>query len=143
MNDPEVGYFVLDASVWVSRLVPQDGYHASVKAWMERQRSQGQRFLSPGLLLPEVAGAIARRTGDAGLAQRAVSRLQTLPGLRLVEMDSSLTEAAAHLAADLGLRGADAVYVATALALKLPLVTLDRDQRGRAAPRVAIQDLER
>ena len=35
-------------------------------------------------------------------------------------------------AADLGLRGADAVYVATAQALHLPLLTWDDDQRDRA-----------
>ena len=141
MNDPETGYIVIDASIWVSRLVPQDVFHSSVSAWLETQRLNGQFFLSPGLLLPEVAGAISRRTGDASLAQRAVNRLQNLPGLRLVEMDLSLIETAAHLAADLGLRGADAVYVATAFALKLPLATLDQNQKERAASTVAVQNL--
>jgi len=48
---------------------------------------------------------------------------------------------AASLAAELGLRGADATYVATAARLNLPMVTLDRDQRERAARRVKILDV--
>jgi len=39
---------------------------------------------------------------------------------------------AAQLAADHALRGADAVYVAAALRLGLPLVTLDGEQLQRA-----------
>lgn len=71
----------------------------------------------------------------------AVEILQNLPGLRLVEMDAALIHEAAHLAADLGLRGADATYVAVAARLNLPLATLDEDQRDRAAKRVAIREI--
>ena len=85
------------------------------------------------LMLAEVAGAISRRTGRARLARRAVEGLLRLPALRLVSVDQRLGEAAAQLAADLRLRGADAVYVATARHLRLPLITWDREQRERAA----------
>jgi len=52
---------VVDASVVVSRLV----------------------------LLPEVAGAVARRTGDPRLARRAVDAVLRLPALRRVLVDDS------------------------------------------------------
>jgi len=42
------------------------------------------------------------------------------------------------LAADLSLRGADALYVALSYHLKVPLVTWDRQQRERAGERVAV-----
>jgi predicted nucleic acid-binding protein len=99
-------------------------------------------LVSPALLLLEVAGAIARRTGDHNLAQRTLEELSHLPGLRLIEMERSLIEAAGNLAAQLGLRGADAVYVAAAEYLNLPLCTLDEEQARRAAYRIQIQRLD-
>ncbi len=138
--DPLQGSFiVLDASVWVSRLVTQDEFHAATKAWMEEQRQAGVSFISPALLLAEVGGAIARRTSDPNLGRRAITRLENLPGLRLVEMDNDLVHDAANLAAELGLRGADSVYVAVARQLNLPLVTFDVDQRERAQKQVSVR----
>ncbi len=49
---------------------------------------------------------------------------------------------AADLAATLGLRGADAFYVAVAARLSVPLATLDIDQQGRAAKVVEIWEIE-
>jgi predicted nucleic acid-binding protein len=124
---------VVDASVWVARLVPQDVHHAAARAWLERYIAGGGVVAAPMLLLAEVAGAISRRTGQPGLAHAAVAHLLRLPGIRLVAIDRHLSQAATQLAADLGLRGADAVYVATALELRVPLLTLDHDQLSRAA----------
>ena len=135
-------FIVLDASVWISRLVSQDEFHAAVKSWMEEQREAGVQFISPALLLAEVGGAISRRTGEPVLAKRAITQLENLLGLRLVEMDNELVRQAAKLAAELGLRGADSVYVAVARRLDLPLVTFDVDQRERAGERIAVHSIE-
>lgn len=129
---------VVDASAWVARLVPQDVFHPAVRDWMETQRAQGTLLVAPGLLLAEVAGAVARRTGDTELAERTIAALQELPDLRLVEMSRALMQQAAELAARHGLRGADACYVAVAASLGLPLATLDDDQRQRATGLVDI-----
>jgi len=134
-------FFVLDASVWVSRLVNQDEFHETVKRWLAEQRRLGVQFISPALLLAEVGGAISRRTHDSQLGIQAIAQLENLPGLRLVEMDNELIHEAAILAADLGLRGADSVYVAVARRLNLPFVTFDVDQRQRAQERVEILSL--
>ncbi len=132
---------VVDASVWVSRLVTKDVFHSLVKAWMQTLRDKGVTFLSPALLLPEVAGAISRRTRDTKLAWLALNNLQNLPGLRLVQMDQLTVQDASRLAADLGLRGADSVYVAVAARLNLPLVTLDADQHERASSIITVRFL--
>jgi predicted nucleic acid-binding protein len=132
-------FMVVDASVWVARLVPQDIFFPAVKAWFEEVRRQDIQLLSPALLLAEVGGAISRRTGEASLARQAVEALQNLPGLRLVEMDRALVQAASMLAADHGLRGADACYAALASRLKIQLITLDKDQHDRANGVVAVQ----
>jgi len=136
-----MSFLVLDASVWVARLVTQGEFHPAVKAWMVAQRTAAVQFVSPSLLLAEVAGAISRRSGSVALAHHAVKQLETLPGLRLVEMDHALLLEAATLAADLGLRGADSLYVATAKRLGVPLVTFDIDQRERARNQIFIQTI--
>ena len=133
-------FFVLDASVWVARLVPQDEFHEAVKKWMKDQRKAGTQFVSPSLMLAEVAGAVSRRTTKS-LGRKAFQDLQSLPGLRITEMDSTLMQEAAVLAAELGLRGADSVYVAVAKQLGVPLLTLDEDQKQRANSRVEIASL--
>ncbi len=126
-------YVVVDASVWVARLVEGDVFHALSRAWLEEQRATGYRFLAPALLLVEVAAAISRPTGNPQLARQAVTALKNLSDLRLVDMDAALVQTAAQVAADLGVRGADAFYIAVAYRLNLSLATLDVDQRRRAS----------
>ncbi len=79
-------YLVVDASVWVARLITQDAFHDRSRHWLDVQQEHGVQFVAPTLLLVEVAAAISRRTGDRELAKQAVEALQALPDLRLVEM---------------------------------------------------------
>lgn len=134
-------YLVVDASLWVARFVPQDAYYKPVKDWLTAKRNEDIGFVSPSLLLAEVGGAISRRTRQPALALRAIERLQHLPGVQLVDMDFALAQEAALLAAQLGLRGADSFYVAVAARLDLPIVTLDEDQKEKAAKRVTVVEL--
>lgn len=133
-------FIVVDASVWVARLVPEDIFHEPVKRWMSARLEQEDQFLAPSLLLAEIGGAISRRTMPS-LGLRAVEQLQNLPGLQLIEMEHSLLQEAAQLAAELGLRGADATYVAVSARLSIPLITLDVDQKERAAKRIKVLDV--
>lgn len=123
---------VIDASVWVSRLVPQDRFHATSRRWLAAHAAAGGLLVSPILLPAEATGAVSRRTGDPRLAHRVLETLMRVPALRIIPIDARLGRAAAELAADLGLRGADAFYVAATRALGLPLITWDEDQRQRA-----------
>lgn len=136
-----MNFVVVDASVWVARLIPQDAFHAAVKAWMEQQRQAETTLLSPALLLSEIAGAISRRSGAPDLAQQAVEQIQRLPEVRLIAIDADLVQHATRLAAALGLRGADAFYVAAAEHLGLRLATLDADQARRAAGQITIETI--
>lgn len=123
---------VVDASVIVSRLVPHDVHHEASRRWLMRHVADGGLLIAPTLLLAEVAGAVARRTGKARLARRAIAAVLRSPGLRLVPVDEVLGRAAASLAGRLRVRGADAVYIAAAVALHVPLATWDLEQRERA-----------
>lgn len=123
---------VVDASVWVSRLFAGDPFHAVSRRWVEESVRHGQVLTSPLILLPEVSGALARRTGKSEIGQRAMHTLLQLTALRLVPLHASLIRQTTDLAANLLLRGADALYVAVAWQLGVPLVTWDQEQLHRA-----------
>jgi predicted nucleic acid-binding protein len=123
--------YVVDASVWVSWFVPADAHHDPSRSWMSAQVAQGEPIVAPLLVLAEVAGAVARRTGLSELGAHAVSLMQHLPNARLVPVDAELAQVGAQVAAELRLRGADALYVALARRLSVPLVTWDQEQRER------------
>jgi predicted nucleic acid-binding protein len=129
---------VVDASVIVSRLVPHDTNHEASRHWLTRHIAAGRLVIVPALLLAEVAGAVARRTGRPRLARRAVDAVLRLPELRLVPVDDMLARTAAGLAGRLRLRGADAIYIAVAAGLSLPLMTWDSEQRDRAGRLVEV-----
>lgn len=133
------GGVVADASVFVSVLLPEDSHHASSRSWLRRHLLEGTVLAAPIFLLTEVGGAIARRTGEPDLGHRAVAQLQRLPVLRIVPVDRRLGLLATELAVDLRLRGADAVYVAVAAELEIPLVSWDDEQRERAAARISVR----
>ena len=130
---------VVDASVWVSRLLHRDVNHAASRRWLIEQVGSGRPLVGPSLVIPEVAGAISRRTARPNLGHRAVRLLLRVPDLRLVPLDHELAVTAAELAASLGLRGADAIYVAIAQVLGLALVTWDTEQQERGGRIVRVQ----
>jgi predicted nucleic acid-binding protein len=128
---------VVDASVWVSYLLPPDVNHEVSRRWLATHLSEGQIVVAPVLLLAEVGGAIARQTRPQ-LGQRAIDSLLSIPNLRLVSIDHASGIRAARTAVAHQLRGADALYVETAATLKVPLVSWDRQQLDRAAGLVQV-----
>jgi predicted nucleic acid-binding protein len=123
---------VVDASVWVACYIPSDVFHLRSARWVELQASQGRRLLAPQLVLPETAGPVARVTGRPEIGMAASRDLNLNRNLGILPMDTELIAEAAELAAFLRLRGADAVYVATARRHSVPLVTWDTQMRSRA-----------
>ena len=125
---------VLDASVWVSRILLQDSNHPAALSWINQHLLNGGLFVAPILFVTETAAAVSRITGLPARGHLATRQLYAIPEMSLVQIDQPLVDEATNLAADLKLRGADAYYVAVAKALNLPLVTFDREQLSRAAP---------
>lgn len=119
---------VVDASVWVSRLVAQDSNHMAAVGWVNRHIRAGGTFVSPVLLAIKVAGAVRRRTGSSADFSSAVDALYTFGAMSLVSMDQALIAEATQLSSQPGLRGPDAVYVAVAKQLALPIVSFDTEQ---------------
>lgn len=124
---------IVDASVWVSYFLAEDVRHMETVAWMDEMLSSRQPITVPTLVLPEVAGAIARRSSRPDLGLRAAQQIMEYPFVDLVYPDRRITLLATRVAATLPMKGADAIYVAVAKTLERPLVTWDVEQRARGS----------
>lgn len=129
---------VIDASVWVSYYIAGQEHHDETVAWLDGVIRREEPVLLPSLALPEIGGALARRTRDANLALLALQEIIDYSQLRIVHSDDEAMEEATRIAVGLPLRGADAVYVSLARLLGHPLITWDREQRLRAAGEVTV-----
>ncbi len=127
---------VVDASVLVSAAWPSDGNHQISRAWLQGYIRSSETMTAPVLIFSEVGGALMRRTQRTGLTVRVLQRIRLLPRFMPVPVDTVLGDDAADLAIALQLRGADAVYVALAAQLSVPLITWDREQLVRGGQRV-------
>ena len=130
--------YVLDASVFVRDLTPGDPAQPTCRALLAQLVAQAIPIHAPLLLLPEVAGAISRALRDPMRGRLAVDLLRSLPNLTLVTLDAVLAQEAAEIAADRALKGADSLYVAIARQNGITLVSLDHEQRVRAAPIITV-----
>jgi predicted nucleic acid-binding protein len=122
----------IDASVLVAAGAPDDPASSDASAFIEAALSSGLAIHQPTLALVEVAAAMARRTGDDNLAMDAGAALLAMPGLTVHSLDLEASAEAAALASRQRLRGADAVYAATALRHGTTLVTLDDELLARS-----------
>ena len=123
---------IVDASVWVARFLGVDKHHDVSSTCITALLESDSRLVIPVLAWPEVAGAIARRSGNAGYGNNAVAAIRAMRWIENVSMDDLLAEKSAQIAATLKLRGADAVYVALAVVRRAPLITLDTEMLERA-----------
>jgi len=123
---------IVDASVWVARFLAADRHHGIAMACITALLERESRLVIPVLAWPEVAGAIARRTGVAKNGHNAVSIIRALRWIESIPMDQSLAHEATQIAGSRRLRGADAVYVALAVMRRVPLITLDAEMLERA-----------
>ncbi|MBV9614090.1 MAG: type II toxin-antitoxin system VapC family toxin [Ktedonobacteraceae bacterium] len=124
---------VVDASVWVSRLIPSDVNYEASYLWMEQYKTTKRLMVSPAILLIEVSSAISRQTGNSEIAKDAIIKLNALSTMRIVPLDNDLILLSMNIAADLQLRAADATYVAVAQQLNIPLVSWDKEQLRKAS----------
>jgi predicted nucleic acid-binding protein len=123
---------VVDASVWVSLLMPQDVHHMASRLWFMNYVGRGGLFIAPEFLLIEAAAAITRRSQQSLPARQAVQYSVSLSLLQLVPVDRALINAAIGAAINFRLRAGDATYVGLAQQLNIPLISWDDEQLRRA-----------
>lgn len=121
--------FVFDSSALVKRLILEDGIETARDLWEQADR----RVVSALAYLESCSAlALATRQGRIGLAEagRAQKELAILWGIStVVDVTQPIAEAAGELVMATGLKGADAVHLATALSVGLEstvLVTWDK-----------------
>ena len=129
--------YTLDANIFVRDLDPRHPDHNICRDLLKRIHTTATPIIVPLLLLVEVGGAISREFRDPMRGRLAIMVLREFPNTTFVVLDDRLAQDAADIAADYGIREADAVYVAVARHSSCTLVTIDREQRERAAPIVA------
>lgn len=123
---------VIDASVFVSLFNATESSHSLCVTWFESAEAEQLPLNAPVICLAEVAGPLVRQTSSRHLAEAALKELLNEELFTLHEIDRALAEEAAQMAIRLKLRGYDSLYVALAIRLKEPLVTLDQEVRTRA-----------
>ena len=125
--------YTIDASVFVNAFNPHEKGHAESLRILSAIRDRDDPVIVPALIVPEIASAVARATGDTAGALRYATAAAALPHLTLVSLTATVARQAADLAAKHRLRGADAVYVAVARRYGTTLVSRDTEQRTRGA----------
>ena len=123
----------IDSSVFVSAARPSEMGHAESTAFLAWVRNKRTRLFLPTLVMAEVAAALSRTGSDPGLAQQYALAVGQLPNTVMVALDEGLARQSAAIGAQHRLRGADAVYLASAALFAAELVTLDLEQLERGA----------
>jgi predicted nucleic acid-binding protein len=131
--------YTVDASVWVNGFDQRESGHEISRQMLELLRAQAISIFEPMLVLAEVAGAISRTRQDPARAEAFAITLGQLPNVTILPLDEALGQQALALAAQHGLRGADAVYAAVAQQAGCTLISLDHEHLTRLAGLISVQ----
>jgi len=123
--------YTVDASVWVNAFDQREPGHLVSRQFLEVLRDQALPIIVPNVVLVEVAGAISRTRRAPAQAQAFATAMSRLPHVTVRVLDEVCALHALILAAQHGLRGADAVYAAVARDAGSTLVTLDNEHLTR------------
>jgi predicted nucleic acid-binding protein len=122
----------LDANIWIAAYDQQDRFHAPSTRFLFTVIRQGQALNGPAFVLVEAGCALARRAQRAAAGQAALKRLRIHPLLTLHPLNDALLASASRLGIQYLLRGADALYAATAELTSAQLISWDEEPVHRA-----------
>ena len=124
---------VLDASVWISSIQVDETNHAVSMRWRETWLAKDNVIAVPTHFLVEITSAFTRRPdGSEAAGLVALDGILDEPLIVRFDIDEDLAELAARAAARCRIRAGDALYVALAQQLEVPLVTWDDQLLDRA-----------
>jgi predicted nucleic acid-binding protein len=122
----------VDANCWIATFDPFDAFHTPARELFQHLTDREILIHAPEILLLEVGCAVARRHRDPAQGVRVVRAIRRNPLIRLYPHSEQLLEEALRLGTQHYLRGADALYVATAALTGEMLVTWDNELVQRA-----------
>jgi len=123
----------IDANVWVGALDRRDPFSATCRACLLTAAEKAASLYSPLLLPIEVAATIGRKTRDARNGRSASRWVRSFKGHLWRPLSEEIAEVAECFAATLFLRGANAIYVATAHLSDAVLLTYDAEVIDRTS----------
>lgn len=115
----------IDANVWVAAFDPADRFHGTSADFLRATAAKGVALHGPEFVVLEVACALSRRAGNATVGDWARSHLHAHPALLLHPIDARCLSTAHEIGSRHLLRGADALYAATAHLHEAPLISWD------------------
>ena len=117
----------VDASVWIAAADPSDVFHSESQRFLSAVGDGRARLIVPAFAVVEVACALARKLRDPVLANQLTQAMLPPSAVTYVPVDSPLLATALHRGSAAFLRGADALYAATAQLTGSTLVSWDRE----------------
>mgnify|MGYP002682851701 CR=1 FL=1 len=124
---------VIDTSVWISHLVVPDVHYAATNAWLDYIQTRQARFCVPSIFMAEVSGVLARIDAPDGFVAETIFQIDSSDQFVITPVTLGHAMRAADIARIAKIRGSDAVFVALAAFLEVPLVSWDKQQRERGA----------
>jgi predicted nucleic acid-binding protein len=122
----------VDANVWIAGFDTTDVFHVESAAFLLEADRRGIPLYSPSFVLVEVACVLARRLRDPSAGLRAASGIVADHLVQLLPLDDVLLSLAADIGTQRFLRGADALYAATAQLTGSAIITRDQELIRRA-----------
>jgi predicted nucleic acid-binding protein len=122
----------VDANIWVAGFDTTDVFYAESIELMREVARRGVPLFSPSFVLVEVACVVSRRFRDPSAGARAAADIASNGLVQLLPLDDTLLSLAADLGARRYLRGADALYAATAQLTGSTIITRDQELIRRA-----------
>lgn len=125
---------VLEANVWIAAFDPADRFHHDSVRVFRAAAELRLPLGGPAFVVLESICALARRLDDSAAARSASEKMAEHPALHLEPLSPALLATAERIGVDRRLRGADALYTATAEHLGGPLLSWDSEliTRGSA-----------
>lgn len=129
---------VIDSNVFVSSLDPKDTFHSECYPIFERLLSFEFEALCPAIVLIETTCVIRRRTNSEEIAIAVFKDLISLPSVNWLDITLDVAERACVLGSKTGLRGGDAVVLQVAEQYGIPLLTKDKEMKGKTLKSILV-----
>lgn len=122
----------VDASVWIAAQDSSDIHCLDSRAFLSKALAIKTIIHVPAYALVEVACALARRLRDGAKGRLLAQTILSAANARETAMDTRMISQALNDGTDRFLRGADALYAATAAVTGSSLISWDKEHLQRA-----------
>jgi predicted nucleic acid-binding protein len=121
---------VIDSCVFVSAFCEADPKHVEAQQLLKKIIDGEIKATLPTLALPEVCGVIRRLTGSSNFASKVREEMERWISdglLKVEELTKARMRESSKIAIQLGVKGADAVFISLAQELNAKLITFDEE----------------